>query len=400
MGRAILKQPGDSLLPIHLRYALFVDHPFYIDEFGAMWLERLWHRDFVAHLNYLQDLILVAPRRSCPHAGVVDLCKLDVPLNSKLRVVEIPSSARRRLSIFRSVISGADVVQPATVGWHLGWAASVIALLLRKHLVLIVESSPWRVAKTAALRRRVKAAVEEWIIRWLVNHASISFFTHPQYKRSLLTAPFGVGIVTPASWINDADIIDRSSAAEAWSRKGDHVRVLFVGSLVSAKGLEVLLKAVVLLQRQPHLQMDIDIIGEGPLKSLVETAVLSSDFIRVHLLSPISYGAAFFELVRKYHLVVVPSLGDEQPRILFDAYSQSVPVLASSTEGIRNHVLLGETGWLIPPGDAERLAEALANACPAALELAGLKALEHVRGMTHKAMHLERWRSLASHLNL
>src|SRR5262249_15177636 len=69
----------------------------------------------------------------------------------------------------------------------------------------------------------------------------------------------------------------------------------------------------------------------------------------------------FFDFLQRYHAIVVPSLSDEQPRIVFDAAARGVPVLASDTDGLRPHVENDRTGRLIAPGNANALAEAMAS---------------------------------------
>lgn len=89
---------------------------------------------------------------------------------------------------------------------------------------------------------------------------------------------------------------------------------------------------------------------------------------------------------------MVPSLGEEQPRILYDAFSQAIPVLGSDTAGIREVVTPEIDGWLAPPGDAAALAALLRGAAadPARLRQAGLASLAKARGLTHQEMHRRR----------
>ncbi|MCQ6497982.1 glycosyltransferase family 4 protein, partial [Vibrio parahaemolyticus] len=56
--------------------------------------------------------------------------------------------------------------------------------------------------------------------------------------------------------------------------------------------------------------------------------------IQVRFLDPVPYGAPFFELLRSYHGMVLANRQDEQPRVIFDAFSQAVPVIATRTRGI------------------------------------------------------------------
>jgi glycosyltransferase involved in cell wall biosynthesis len=90
--------------------------------------------------------------------------------------------------------------------------------------------------------------------------------------------------------------------------------------------------------------------------------------------------------------VAVPSLSDEQPRVVFDCFSQAVPVVASDTPGLVQCVTHGRDGLVVPAGDAEALAGAIARASadrPSLRDL-GVAALDTARGLTHDQMHARR----------
>ena len=88
----------------------------------------------------------------------------------------------------------------------------------------------------------------------------------------------------------------------------------------------------------------------------------------------------------------MPSISDEQPRIIFDAFSQGIPVLGSNTGGIREVVDDGVNGKLIVPGNPNALSELLewAGRSRSELRTMGLAALDKSRGFTHRSMHEER----------
>jgi glycosyltransferase involved in cell wall biosynthesis len=107
---------------------------------------------------------------------------------------------------------------------------------------------------------------------------------------------------------------------------------------------------------------------------------------------PVPYGRPFLDLLRGYDAVLLPSLSDEQPRLLFDAFSQAVPVIGSATGGLRDLVEPGQSGRLLPAGNASALADAMieASANRAELRAMGVAALAKARGQTHRAMHRKR----------
>ena len=389
--------------------------PYYVDDDGRVWLDRLWHRDFVRHMTYLTRLTFAAPAYRRSEAGAVDLVPVDVPPGVELRFVAIPKQESklgalknlpRTMQVLWKAVAHSEIVHSGIAGWPfpVGWIANAAAMLQRKSLVIVVESAPWRLTGEADNRwkRRIGAVVTEALGRWFVNHAAVSFFTQPNYRETLLTHGAGPGYVTPATWIDENDVLDLQGAERGWRAKresGGNVRLLFAGRLTEEKGVGILLEAVELL-RARGLQVDIDIIGEGLLRSRCEQSAAAGGSARVRVLAPVPYGAAFFQLLGQYHGVIVPSLSDEQPRIVFDAYSQALPVLASDSSGLKPYVFPGRTGWLVARGDSQALAEGIAEAiaAPATMERLGLLALGYAVTVTHGRMHVDRWRLLVEHL--
>ena len=65
-------------------------------------------------------------------------------------------------------------------------------------------------------------------------------------------------------------------------------------------------------------------------------------------------------LYGRCHVIAFPtSCDDAVPTVLLEAAASGRPVVASSVPGCQNVVLQGETGLLVPPGDARELAAAL-----------------------------------------
>ena len=114
------------------------------------------------------------------------------------------------------------------------------------------------------------------------------------------------------------------------------------------------------------------------------------------MLGTVAYGGEFKKMIRGYHAVVVPSITDEQPRIVYDAYSQAVPVLGSNTDGLRACVVEQKTGRLVTPDDPIALAKLLqwSSENIDKLENMGLAALGIARNLTHQKMHKRRWELL------
>ncbi len=389
-------------------YLMVTFIPCFLDDNDTIWLEQGWHHDLVEHLKYLRDFTLCAPKSR--KANQPNLCPIVVPEGVLFRFIELPdrSSAIRglvglpsTLLVLWRAIGQAEVVHSSVIGWPypLGWIANPLAVLRRKALVIVVESS-WR-SETRMLLGRAWNFVKESMARWSCRHAAVAFFTQPAYRDFLYSGTEGRGYVTPATWINEADILSDADARRSWDAKiASPVRMLFAGRMVAGKGVGVLLQALRMLD-QRGVRTNVDVIGEGGLRQSCIDLAPQLSRARLTVLDPVPYGAPFFELVRGYHAVLVPSISDEQPRILFDANAQAVPVIASDTPGLRPHVEDGRTGWLMEQGKPEVLAAAIemAMADPQKLRSMGMNALAATHGHTHVAMHCTRSHILQKHLS-
>jgi glycosyltransferase involved in cell wall biosynthesis len=389
--------------------------PFYVDEQGRRYLDSLWVKDLIEHFRYLKNFTLASPcRYENPPEGSV-LLDSD-PAFANVQFIDLPAASStidalrllpRTISKLWKAVESADVVHTGIAGWPIpeGWFLTPIVRLRRKFYLIIVESAFWRLAPSSpkSLKLRIRAYIVEQVNRWCVNNANLAIFTQDQYRCSLMTRNPERGHVINASWIDEKAIISHPEAIKMWNQKVQDVelRVLFAGRLTPAKGILVLLEAMQLLSIQ-GISVKLDILGQGEL--LEKCQKVSQDIklpVQIQILGTVPYGTVFFNLLRKYHAIVIPTVSDEQPRIIYDAYSQGIPVLASSTNGNRNCVQDGETGKFIPPNDPVALADLLkwASQNPDQLAKMGLKSIDTALSLTHAEMHRRRWDILLTTLD-
>ncbi len=392
------------------RYLLVSVAPFYRSSVGQVWLDPLWHRDLVAHLDYLSDLTVLAPCSPLPTTGTTGLVRIDPTSAPKLRFLEFPSPTSTRhavlmlpkmVAVALSAVRKADIVHSGVAGWPIppGLLVNPLAVLLRRHLVIIVESAFWRLSGSGphSIAARARAQMTEAFGRWSVRHAHLSVFTQPGYLKELSRGARGKCILTPATLLDDDDILSEEEAKDTWARKEETPRFILAARLTQGKGIGVLLDALRMAEAQT-LSIEVTLIGSGELREAALELAGRLRKVRLHILEPVTYGTPFLSLLRDFHAALVPSLTDEQPRIIFDAFSQAVPVLASDTAGHRDLVIPGSTGQLFAPGSAEALLVALRRVTddPSSLLQMGLAGLEIAAGQTRARMHLDRARQLAN----
>jgi len=387
--------------PITDPYVLFVCVPIEIDEQGRRWTIDQWAKDLALHLEYLDDLTLASPSTRRTSA---DLVSLDEPPFDRLKFVDLPwatskwqalKTLPRHVLQYWRAIGPARIVHAGFGGWPIiqAWLAVPLAKLRRKFVLANVESSPWR-ASVPGLpwHKRLWGHLGEYLTRYCLRISDIRLFTSRSYLQELLPPQSPRAYVTPATWLNEDWILGDEEAEVAWATKDGPVRLLFAARMIPEKGVAVLLSAIEAASAAGAL-VGVSIIGTGPLlKDCVAFAQSDLGMRCVQILEPVTYGEPFLSLLRGFDAVLVPSLSDEQPRILYDAFSQAVPVIGSATGGICEVLESGVTGRSIAPNDAGSLADALiwAGQNRAELRAMGLRGLASVRDSTHQAMHQKR----------
>ena len=132
-----------------------------------------------------------------------------------------------------------------------------------------------------------------------------------------------------------------------------------VGRLVPAKGIDVLLAALVLEPRlsSTHLL----IVGDGPERATLERRTMASGLRgRVHFMGSIPDPLPYIQAAG---VLVAPSRFEGFGNVLVEALAVGTNVVSSLCRGGPKEILSnGEHGWLVPPEDPHALAVAIADA--------------------------------------
>jgi glycosyltransferase involved in cell wall biosynthesis len=150
--------------------------------------------------------------------------------------------------------------------------------------------------------------------------------------------------------------------AKEW-RLGDGIPVIMLpGRLTRWKGHAELLDAVALLKRR---DMQVIFVGDDrqhpAFRKELEQRIARLDLGGVvHMVGDTRDMPAAYMLA---DVVVSASTAPEGfGRIVVEAQAMGRPVIATDHGGARETIVRGETGWLVPPGDAAALAQALEQA--------------------------------------
>lgn len=137
--------------------------------------------------------------------------------------------------------------------------------------------------------------------------------------------------------------------------RSDASDIVYVGEFRAAKGLDVLIKALSIVRERLGEAPSLLMVGSGPdlPKMEVEIARLAlTDKVKILPARPIR------DALAGGRMIVVPSRAESLPYVVLEAAGAAQPMIATRVGGIAE-VFGPQADRLIPPGDAEALAEAL-----------------------------------------
>lgn len=149
------------------------------------------------------------------------------------------------------------------------------------------------------------------------------------------------------------------------------------GRLSPEKGFDILLDAA---QRVLTIDPTIGFVlfGEGPRKSEIIDQIqqrgLVGSFILCGFRTDLDRFMPFFDLF------VLPSFTEGMPNVILEAFAAGTPVVATAVGGTPELVEDGRSGFLVPPGDPQSLAEKITEALASEDQLRdmGMQGREHV----------------------
>jgi glycosyltransferase involved in cell wall biosynthesis len=188
-------------------------------------------------------------------------------------------------------------------------------------------------------------------------------------------------------------------------RNGQPWRVMSVSRLVEKKGYEFLIRAVAQLYRQ-GVAIRLDIFGDGnqrqALQNLIERLEANA-YITLHGTILQEALSDKFRHADVFALACVPlPQGDSDglPTVLIEALASELPTISTQVTGIPEIIQDGITGLCVPPGDVQRLAEAILWMLdhPEAAQAMGRRGrqlvLEQFDRRKNARLLLTRWREL------
>lgn len=160
-------------------------------------------------------------------------------------------------------------------------------------------------------------------------------------------------------------------------RQPEPGRILYVGSMIPRKGLDLLVEALKFVPGDVELR----IVGNGTEEEIagLKAAALDSGVAEKLVFCGFLQGEALTEEYRKAQVFVLPTREDCFGLVLLEAMCAGVPIVASQyADGAYDTVIEGENGYIADPYDAEAFGKAIEKAMRESDHLKG-RSEENVR---------------------
>lgn len=145
--------------------------------------------------------------------------------------------------------------------------------------------------------------------------------------------------------------------------KGERPRMLFVGNLQKLKGVEFVLRALHILQREKQKGPSFNIIGDGPDRERLEALTKALSLRDIYFLGALSHDD-ILPFYANSDFFIFPSLYDIFGLVMVEAAAAGLPIIASKFAGGTIDIIEdGVNGIVSDPRDIVRLARNIQELC-------------------------------------
>lgn len=317
-------------------------------------------RQIEGFLPYYNELTV------CTRVKNTNEAKLLNPLNSKITVDELPFNSSTKSKVM-SVIKYCILINKYSKEWNeiqlrMPSISSVIAYFIlkikKKEKFIVygyVGGHPYRgILHTrkgfighllAGLNHKISTRIFKKHQTFVTGNEIYNDYKKYNVKKIISTT------LSKEEIISDEDLHIRNNKT---------LKIIFVGRLSKEKGIEILLKASAKIKNQYSIK--IVIVGDGPEKEHLMQLVkdLNLEGI-VDFKGLISNRLQLQGLFDESDIFVLPSLTEGTPKVILEAMSRGLPVVASNVGGIPSVITHEKNGLLYDVGDTNQLSEIIVN---------------------------------------
>ena len=173
----------------------------------------------------------------------------------------------------------------------------------------------------------------------------------------------------------------------------------FVGRFSKEKGIENFIEAASILLKAGE-NIDFFIYGSGEMRDGIETYISQNGFDeKVHVIGWVPH-KELSKYLNDLKLIVIPSYTEGLPNIMVEAMACGTPVLATDVGSIRDFIIDGKTGFILPNNNPESISDNILRAINyPALKVISLNSRSLVEAEFTYSAAIKRWSSILEGIN-
>jgi glycosyltransferase involved in cell wall biosynthesis len=303
-----------------------------------------------------------------------DIERLGIPVEKlparRYKVVAFPLFLLDMVRILRSMAKLVKEYNVDVVQTHLLRSLDFLTLPLFyltdvRAVLWTFQNASFELPVVGSRMRRWSAEIKNYSHRLLYrlsSHLVSSFVAVSDQVREAILEIIGPAQDKIVVMCNSVDVrryvkpVDKVALRSQLGLGADARLIAVVATFKEQKGHRYLIEAMASVVEQ-HPEAHALLIGDGALRASSEAQVAASDLCdHVHFLRT---RHDVPELLAASDLFVLPSLWEGLSMALLEAMATGLPVVATEVSGTVQAMIPDETGILVPPGDAGRLAQAI-----------------------------------------
>ncbi len=252
------------------------------------------------------------------------------------------SEVVRRLRGLRADVLCCSGYKPDVIGWLAARQA---------RLPIVAVAHGWT---AATLRVRLYEALDRLLLRWFDAVVCVSQAQAQRMRRAWVPGRL-IQVIRNAVGPEAFTAPDPAYRERLYSLFADRPRRLVggAGRLSPEKGFERLVEAAALVVRQQP-EVGFVVFGAGPLRQKLERRLAELGLQQRFLLAGFRSDLAHY--LPHFDLAVLPSYTEGLPVVLLEFLAAGVPAVATAVGGTPEVIEEGQSGYLVPAGDASALA--------------------------------------------
>ena len=200
------------------------------------------------------------------------------------------------------------------------------------------------------------------LVRQLMIYGIDAFVANSKAAERYLNQTLGVcesRVYCKTYIVPDPKALDTSEVENDVDLKG--IKILYIGSLISRKGVRKLLEAASILKDQGFSDFTLILIGDGDERSDLESFVKSSGLKSHTIFTGWLNHSEIGNYLKVSDIFVLPSFEDTWGAVLLEAMAFGKPVVCSKMAGSSEVVVEGINGFIFDPYDSSQLADKLSS---------------------------------------